>query len=60
METFAYCSPQKGTCFTNESFVMVSGDSGAVRQAILSARDVGVKLLHSLGGKPKSATVPYI
>jgi len=60
VETFAYCSPQKGTCFTNESFVMVSGDSGAVRQAILSARDVGVKLLHSLGSKPKPATVPYI
>jgi microcompartment protein PduB len=60
VETFAYCSPQKGTCFTNESFVMVSGDSGAVRQAILSARDVGVKLLHSLGGKPKPGTTPYI
>jgi microcompartment protein PduB len=60
VETFAYCSPQKGTCFTNESFVMVTGDSGAVRQAILSARDVGVKLLHSLGGKPKPTTTPYI
>jgi microcompartment protein PduB len=60
VETFAYCSPQKGTCYTNESFVMVSGDSGAVRQAILSARDVGVKLLHSLGGKPKPSTTPYI
>ena len=60
VETFAYCSPQKGTCYTNESFVMVSGDSGAVRQAILSARDVGVKLLHSLGSKAKSVTVPYI
>jgi microcompartment protein PduB len=60
VEAYSYCSPQKGTCYTNESFVMVSGDSGAVRQAILSARDVGVKLLHSLGGKPKSSTVPYI
>jgi len=60
VETFAYCSPQKGTSFTNESFVMISGDSGAVRQAIISAREVGVKLLHSLGSKPKSVTVPYI
>lgn len=60
VETFAYCSPTKGTSFTNESFVMISGDSGAVRQAILSARDVGVKLLHAMGGKPKSVTVPYI
>jgi microcompartment protein PduB len=60
VETLAYCSPQKGTCYTNESFVMVTGDSGAVRQAILSARDVGVKLLHSLGGKAKPSTTPYI
>jgi microcompartment protein PduB len=60
VEAYTYCSPQKGTCYTNESFVMVSGDSGAVRQAILSARDVGVKLLHSLGGKPKPGTTPYI
>ncbi len=60
VDAYAYCSPQKGTCFTNEAFVMVSGDSGAVRQSILSARDVGVKLLHSLGTKPASATVPYI
>ena len=60
VETFAYCSPTKGTCMTNESFVMISGDSGAVRQAILSARDVGVKLLHAMGSKPKSVTVPYI
>lgn len=60
VEAFAYCSPTKGTSYTNESFIMVSGDSGAVRQSIISARDVGLKLLHSLGGKPKSTTTPYI
>lgn len=60
IEPFAYCSPKNGTSFTNEAFIMVSGDSGAVRQAILSAREVGVKLLHSLGTKPASASVPYI
>jgi microcompartment protein PduB len=60
VEAYQYCSPAKGTCFTNEAFVMVSGDSGAVRQSIISARDIGVKLLHSLGTKPKSTTVPYI
>jgi microcompartment protein PduB len=60
IEPFAYCSPSKGTSLTNEAFIMVTGDSGAVRQAIISAREVGVKLLHSLGTKPKSLTVPYI
>jgi len=60
VEAFAYCSPTKGTSYTNEAFVMVSGDSGAVRQSIISGREVGLKLLHSLGNKPKSTTVPYI
>ena len=60
VEPFAYCSPSHGTSLTNESFVMISGDSGAVRQAIISARDVGVKLLHAMGTKPESASVPYI
>lgn len=60
VQALAYCSPGKGTSFTNESFIMISGDSGAVRQSIISAREVGLKLLHSLGTKPESATVPYI
>jgi microcompartment protein PduB len=60
VEAFAYCSPSKGTSLTNESFIMITGDSGAVRQAIRSAREVGVKLLATLGSQPKSATTPYI
>ncbi|WP_423232930.1 propanediol utilization microcompartment protein PduB [Aminirod propionatiphilus] len=60
VEAYAYCSPSKGTSFTNESFVMITGDSGAVRQAIRSAREVGVKLLATLGSEPKSTTTPYI
>ena len=60
VEAFAYCSPAKGTSFTNESFIMITGDSGAVRQAIRSAREVGVKLLATLGSEPKSGSVSYI
>jgi len=60
VEAFAYCPPTKGTSFTNESFIMITGDSGAVRQAIRSAREVGVKLLATLGSEPKSGSVSYI
>lgn len=60
VEPFAYCSPSKGTSLTNECFIMVTGDSGAVRQSIISAREVGLKLLHSMGGKPQTSTVSYI
>ena len=38
-----------------------SGDSGAVRQAIIAAREVGLKVLKTLDGtEPTSTTVPYI
>jgi hypothetical protein len=39
-----------------------SGDSGAVKQAVIAARDVGVQLLGSLAPEEelKSSTTPYI
>ncbi|MGB9661231.1 MAG: propanediol utilization microcompartment protein PduB [Moorellaceae bacterium] len=55
-----YASPAKGTSFTNEAILFLSGDSGAVRQALIAARDVGLKLLSTLGEVPQSLGVPYI
>ena len=60
VDVVAYNSPAKGTSFTNEVILIVSGDSGAVRQAVSSARDVGLTLLETMGGKAPSATTPYI
>jgi ethanolamine utilization microcompartment shell protein EutL len=56
VDVVAYNSPAKGTSFTNEVILIVSGDSGAVRQAVSSARDVGLTLLETMGGKAPSAT----
>lgn len=55
-----YLGPTTGLSYTNEVVGCFSGDAGAVRQAIISAREVGVKLLGSMGSKPASSTVPYI
>jgi len=60
VDVVAYSSPAKGTSFTNEVILIVSGDSGAVRQAVRSAREVGLILLETMGGKAPSATTPYI
>lgn len=60
VEVVGYSSPASGTSFTNESIVFLTGDSGAVKQAVLGAREVGLPLLEALGGKAKSVTVPYI
>ncbi len=59
VEAVSYSSP-KTTSFTNEAILCVTGDSGAVRQAVLAAKEVGVTLLENLGGPAPSTTHPYI
>lgn len=60
VEVIGYSSPAKGTSYSNEVILTFTGDSGAVRQAVRSAIDVGKKLLGALGGEVKSTTQPYI
>ncbi|MFP4020595.1 MAG: propanediol utilization microcompartment protein PduB [Halanaerobium sp.] len=60
IDVVGFASPADGTSLTNESILFFSGDSGAVRQAVIAAREVGLKLLGSLGDKPESVTEPYI
>jgi len=56
-----YASPSKGTSFSNEVIFTFSGDSGAVRQAVIAAREVGLQLLATLDpAEIKSTTTPYI
>ena len=51
-----------GTSFSNEVNFFFTGDSGAVRQAIIGAREVGKQLLKALApDEPlESSTFPYI
>lgn len=60
VDIVAFCSPAHGTSFSNECTTLISGDSGAVREAVVAAREVGVKLLATLGDVPKSTRTPYI
>lgn len=60
VEVVGYSHPAEGTSHSNECILTFTGDSGAVRQAVLAAIDVGKKLLGSLGETPKSSTTPYI
>lgn len=61
VDVLNYASPGNGgTSYSNEVILMISGDSGAVRQAVVAAREVGLQLLGAMGGKPQSATTPYI
>ena len=60
IDVIGYASPAAGTSYSNEVISFFSGDSGAVRQAIIAAREVGRGLLGALGAYPGSVTTPYI
>lgn len=58
-----YGSPGNGgTSFSNEAFIMVTGDSAAVRQAVITGRQTGLQLLGAMDTKNPlvSATKSYI
>ncbi|MBP3039128.1 propanediol utilization microcompartment protein PduB [Bacillaceae bacterium Marseille-Q3522] len=60
VDVVSYSSPAHGTSFTNEVILTISGDSGAVRQSVITAREVGKKLLSGLGAEPVSDRPSYI
>jgi Ethanolamine utilization protein len=61
VDVTGYSSPTNGgTSYTNEVILSFSGDSGAVKQSIIAAREVGMQLLGAYGEMPVSTTQPYI
>ena len=60
VEVVSYASPSGGTSYSNEVILTFTGDSGAVRQAVKAAIEVGKQLLGALGDEAKSTTTPYI
>ena len=63
VDVVGYSSPANGgTSFSNEVILTFTGDSGAVKQAIIAARDVGMQVLKTLepSVELKSTTTPYI
>lgn len=60
VDVLGFASPGHGTSFSNEGMVHISGDSGAVRQAVIAGREVGLKLLAELGVEPVNDFPSYI
>ena len=63
VEVLSVATPGNGgTSYSNEVNMFFYGDSGAVKQAIIAARDVGLQLLKTLepNEELKSSTTPYI
>ena len=60
VEVIKYMTPDQGTSHSNEVIVAVTGDADAVKNAVLTARDVGLQLLVSMGSYPESPATPYL
>lgn len=60
VEIVKYMTPDRGTSHSNEVIVAVTGDASAVKNAVLTARDVGLQLLVSMGSYPKSPGKPFL
>ncbi|PWC32874.1 propanediol utilization microcompartment protein PduB [Azospirillum sp. TSO35-2] len=61
IDAVGYASPGSGTSYSNEVIFLFTGDSGAVRQAVIAAREVGKQVLATLDpAEIKSVTRPYI
>lgn len=60
VDIVTYASPDKGTAHSNEIIVTITGDSWAVRQSLLTAREVGLNILKAMGQNPQSVTTPNL
>lgn len=52
--------PDKGTSHSNEVIIIFTGESSAVHNAVVTAREAGIKLLHAMGSEAPPVTKPYI
>lgn len=59
VDVVGYQSPSS-SAMSNEVILQICGDSGAVKQAVKAARDVGLALLETMGERPMNKGNAYI
>ncbi len=55
-----YMTPSIGTSHSNEVILAISGDASAVKEAVLTARQIGLELLISMGSYPEIPGTPWL
>lgn len=60
VEIVKYMTPSIGTSHSNEVILAVTGDASAVKEAVLTARQVGLELLISMGSYPNIPGTPFL
>lgn len=60
LEVTRYMTPSVGTSHTNEVILAFTGETDAVKTAVLTAREVGLTILEAMGGKAGGPSEPYL
>ena len=55
-----YMTPDRGTSHSNEVIIAFTGDTSAVKTAVLTAREIGLELISTMGEYPSGPSVPYL
>lgn len=55
-----YMTPDKGTSHSNEVIIAFTGDTSAVKNAVLRGREIGLQLLISMGSYPSGPSTPFL
>ena len=55
-----YMTPSLGTSHSNEVILALSGTADAAKEAVLSARQIGLELLIAMGSYPEIPGTPYL
>lgn len=55
-----YMTPDKGTSHSNEVIIAFTGDTSAVKTAVLTAREVGLELITTMAEYPEGPSEPYL
>ena len=55
-----YMTPDNGTSHSNEVIIAFTGDASAVKNAVLTGREIGLSLLRQMGSEPGGPSVPFL
>ena len=55
-----YMTPDCGTSHSNEVIIAFTGDTSAVKNAVLRGREIGLELITTMGEYPKGPSEPYL
>ena len=60
IEVVKYMTPDHGTSHSNEVIIAFTGDTSAVKNAVLRGREIGLELITTMGEYPKGPSTPYL